>query len=146
MSTCLSHLPSVQETLQQPDSLARQGENQEGTTDVTDVTDKAIPSVNSVSSVVPLLNSPDSRSSRGSRRRPPSARDLRMYDRVVVEEVSQYAVAADEKLTQGYVSKRVRRVIEWMGRVGNKEYGAAPANEKLLYLQRFAEKKYGSSD
>ncbi len=65
-----------------------------------------------------------------------------MYDRVVVEEVSQYVVAAEEKLTQGYVSKRVRRVIEWMGRVGNKEYGAAPAHEKLLYLQRFAEKKY----
>lgn len=77
-----------------------------------------------------------------NRRWPPNARDLRMYERTVIQEMPQKVVAAEEKLTQGYVSKRVRRVVEWMGRAGNQEYGEMPADEKLRYLQRFAEKKY----
>ena len=91
MSTCQSQLPGVQ------------SESQEGTTDVTDTTDGIASSVPSVKSVVSPLDSrpaaerPSLRPSPRGRggRRPPSARDLRMYERVVVEEVSQYVVAAD---------------------------------------------------
>ncbi len=49
-------------------------------------------------------------------------------------------MAQEVGLSQGYVSKRARRVVEWMGRVGNKEYGELPREQKLRYLQRFAEK------
>lgn len=105
-----------------------------------------LPGVNQVLDAAPPFQAtadpePPSPKKEGQRK-PPSPRDLRMYDRVVIEDVSQYVVAEEEGLTQGYVSKRVRRVIEWMGRVGNKEYGVAAGDEKLRYLHRFAEKKY----
>ena len=77
-----------------------------------------------------------------SQQRPPSARDVHIYERAVIQEAPQRQVAEEFGITQGAVSRKCAKVIAWISRCGRKELSGMNDAERGRYVVRFAEQKY----
>ena len=86
--------------------------------------------------------SPPRRKKKAGGPRPPSAKDLEIYELAVIQEVPQRQVGEKFGITQSAVSRKCAKVIAWTGRCGRAEYSRLPCDERLRYLERFAEKMY----